>query len=73
MKRLGAVLLVLGALVGCIAGIWVMIGLDAVHLPWIVSIGLVKLILAASLGIMAGGAVLVRLAKKSEGRSRIGA
>jgi hypothetical protein len=70
MKRIGAALLVLGALVGVTAGLWVMIGLETLTLPWLVSVGLVKLIIVASLGIMGAGAVMTRIAKKAEQRSR---
>jgi hypothetical protein len=68
MKRIGTALLILGVLVGITAGVWVMVGLDKVHLPWLVSVGLVKLIIAASFGVMAAGAALVRLAKKADAR-----
>lgn len=66
MKPIGKALLVLGALVGVVAGLWVMIGLDKVQLPWLVSVGLVKLIVVASLGIMGAGAGLMRIARRNE-------
>jgi hypothetical protein len=68
MKPIGTALLILGVLVGVAAGIWVMVGLDKVHLPWVVSVGLVKLIIVASFGIMGAGAVLLRLARKADAR-----
>jgi hypothetical protein len=70
MKRIGAALMILGAIVGVVAGAWVVVGLDRVHLPWLISVGLVKLIVAASFGIMGAGAMLTRIARKAESRAR---
>jgi hypothetical protein len=70
MKRIGAALMFLGVLVGIAAGVWVAMGLDTVHLPWLVSVGLVKLIMVASFGIMGAGAVLTRIARNAETRAR---
>jgi hypothetical protein len=46
------------------------VGLDTVHLPWLVSVGLVKLIMVASFGIMGAGAVLTRIARNAEMHAR---
>jgi hypothetical protein len=64
MRRLGQSLMALGVIVGAAAAVWVAIGLDRVALPWLVSLGLVKLTIVASFGLMAGGAMLVRVARR---------
>jgi hypothetical protein len=66
MKRIGATLMALGGLVGLAAGVWVAIGIDQAELPWVVSVGLVKLIIVAGIGLMAAGAMLTRVAKRAE-------
>ena len=72
MKRLGSVLLVLGALIGVAASLWIAVGLDVAKLPWLISIGLVKLTIGASLGVMGSGAVLTRLANRRDKRLKAG-
>jgi hypothetical protein len=66
MRRFGQFLLGLGATVG--AGIAVAIFLHAglAGAPWLVNVALAKLGLVASCGLMAGGAVSLRLAKRRE-------
>jgi hypothetical protein len=49
-----------------------MTGLHAGGLAWIVGIGLGKLTLIASGGLMAGGATLLRLARRGEDRKVLG-
>ena len=71
MKRIGAALMALGGLVGLAAGVWVAIGLDRAGLPWLVSVGLVKLIIVAGIGLMAAGAVLTRVARRAEDADRL--
>ena len=71
MKGIGTGLLLFGALVGMAAGVWVTIGLDVVRLPWLVSIGLLKLIVVASLGIMGCGAAVIRIARRREQRQPV--
>lgn len=72
MKKLGSALMVLGAFVGVGAGAWILFGPPAVGLHWLVSIGLVKLTLFASAGIMGAGAGLTRLARRADDRNRLG-
>ena len=66
MKRLGAVLMYLGLAVGAAGGIWLAVGLEKVQLPWLVSVGLIKLIVVVSFALMGVGAVLTRRARKRE-------
>jgi hypothetical protein len=66
MKRLGSALMALGVLVGVGAALWVAAGLERIGLPWLVALGLVKLTIVASFGLMAAGAVLVRVARRTE-------
>jgi hypothetical protein len=71
MRQIGSLLLVLGALLGTTVGIGLLLGLHVPGLPWLVAVGLVKLTLVASGGLMAAGAVLQRLAQRSEERERL--
>src|SRR5437870_3983664 len=71
MKRIGAVLMAFGGLVGLTAGVWVAIGIDRGGLPWLVSVGLVKLVVVASLGLMTAGALLARAASRAEKAERL--
>jgi hypothetical protein len=68
MKKLGSLLMLLGALIGVGASVWIAVGLDVAALPWLISVGLVKLTVAASLGVMGAGAVLTRLANRRDKR-----
>lgn len=68
MRRFGSVLLALGLLVGVTGGAGLMLGLHASGLHWVIAIGLAKLTLLASGGLMASGAVLQRLARRDESR-----
>jgi hypothetical protein len=59
MKRVGSVLMDLGAGIGVIAGIGIGGGFHLAF-PWLVNVALGKLTLAASGGVMAAGAVVRR-------------
>jgi hypothetical protein len=56
----------LGAGVGVVVTIAMFAHLGLVGVPWLVNVALAKLGLLASAGLMAGGAVSVRLAKRRE-------
>lgn len=71
MRRVGQVLMILGALVGGAVGLGILLGLSIPGVSWIVAVGLAKLSLLASGGLMAGGAVLQRLANRREGQPRL--
>jgi hypothetical protein len=69
MRRVGLILLSAGALVGIASGVWTFVGPAAGGLSWLVGVGLIKLTFAAGLGLMAGGAVSLRIANRREARA----
>lgn len=69
MRVLGTTLLVLGVLVGCSVGVGMLLGVSVPGVSWLLAVGLAKLTLIASAGLMAAGAMLQRLAKRSEART----
>jgi predicted phage tail protein len=73
MRVIGRALLWLGLLVGVVGGIGLTVGFHFTGIAWFVAIGLAKLTLAASLGLMTGGAVLQRLAQRAEQRKALDA
>ena len=68
MRRFGQVLMAIGALLG--AGVAVAMATDfgLAGAPWLVNVALSKLTLIGAGGLMAGGAMSVRLAKRQEQR-----
>jgi hypothetical protein len=64
--------MIVGALIGVAASLWITVGLDVVPLPWLISVGLVKLTIASSLGVIGAGAALTRLANRREKRLAAG-
>jgi hypothetical protein len=72
MRQVGSVLLALGVLLGVGVAIGLLLGVQLPGVPWLVAVGFVKLALIASGGLMAGGAVLQRLARRAEERERLG-
>jgi hypothetical protein len=71
MRVLGTILIVLGALIGSGVGIGMLLGLSVPGVSWLIALGLVKLTLIAAVGLIAGGAVLQRLATRAEERARL--
>jgi hypothetical protein len=71
MRRLGQALALLGLALGGAVGLGIMFAPDMVGLSWLIAVGLVKLAFASSLGLIAGGAVLQRIANRSEERERL--
>jgi hypothetical protein len=61
----------LGALVGCAVGIGLLLGFSLPGVSWLIAVGMVKLTLIASGGLIAGGAVLQRLARRADQRDRL--
>lgn len=53
--------MLLGAAVGVGVGLSWMAGINLPDIPWIVAVGLVKLTLLASIGLIGAGATLVRI------------
>jgi hypothetical protein len=68
MKAFGNFLLVAGAVVGAAVALAMFAHFGLLGVPWLVNVALAKLGLVASLGLMAGGAVSVRLANRHEQR-----
>jgi hypothetical protein len=66
MRRLGKWLLALGASVGAIVGVAALTHSGLAGVPWLVNVALAKLGLVASAGLMTGGAMSLRLAKRRE-------
>ena len=54
-----------------VAALGVLTSANISGIQWLMAVGLVKLTLAASLGMIAGGAVLQRVARRSEERGRL--
>jgi hypothetical protein len=71
MRRFGQLLMALGAAVGTLVGLAMLGQLTIVGLPWLVNVALVKLGLIGAGGLMAGGAVSVRFARRRE-QQRLG-
>jgi hypothetical protein len=71
MRQVGSFLLVLGLLVGGVTSLGFLLGFSSLGLPWLVTVGLVKLAFLAAGGLMAGGAVMHRLARRTEERARL--
>ena len=63
---MGRVLMIVGVLVGVVTGIGIVAGWNPFHLPWLLSVGFVKLVLLAAVGFLGAGAWLTRLAKRAE-------
>ena len=66
MRRLGTVLMVGGLALGMGVGLAMAAGFTLESLPWIVAVGITKLTLLASAGLMGAGAVCHRLAARDE-------
>ena len=64
MRRFGQLLMVLGTGVGVLVTIAMLVHLGVAGAPWLVNVALAKLGLVAARGLMAGGAVSVRLARR---------
>lgn len=71
MRSLGILLLFLGLVVGVIGGVGLIAGLHVTGWTWLVTIGLAKLTLLASGGLMAGGAILQRLARREDAQRQL--
>ena len=71
MRRLGKALMFVGLLVGGAAVVAVSVPVHIVGIAWLIGVGLIKLTFAASLGLMAGGAVLQRIARRADERQQL--
>ena len=66
MRPLGTVLMTGGLVLGIGVGVAIIAGPQLFALPWMVSVGLAKLTLLASGGLMGAGAICHRLAAREE-------
>jgi hypothetical protein len=71
MRRFGQLLMLLGAGVGLFVGLAIALHLHLTGASWLIDVGLSKLGLIASCGIMAAGAGAVRLANRQAHRERL--
>ncbi|HEY2378069.1 MAG TPA: hypothetical protein VGH98_18990 [Gemmatimonadaceae bacterium] len=68
MRGIGQFLMALGAAIGVLVAVAMVAHLGFAGAPWLVNVALAKLGLIAAGGLMAGGAVSVRLARRHEQR-----
>ena len=68
MRRMGAVLLWAGVVVGALSAVWIWFGPAAGGLPALAGIALIKLTFVAGLALIATGAVALRLANRADAR-----
>jgi len=71
MKLIGNVLFALGIVLGTLIGFGILLGVSVPGVPWLVAVALTKLALLGSLGLIATGGVLHRLARRQEARDRL--
>src|SRR3954469_22224490 len=72
MRRIGQLLMLLGLGVGAAVGVAMLLHVSVPGVSWIVALGLAKLTLASSIGLLAGGAFLQRLSARREDPTRCG-
>jgi hypothetical protein len=66
VRPLGTVLMIGGLVLGVGIGVAIIAGPQFLSLPWMISVGLAKLTLLASGGLMGAGAICHRLAAREE-------
>jgi hypothetical protein len=66
VRPLGTVLMIGGLVLGIGVGVAIIAGPQLFSLPWMISVGLAKLTLLASGGLMGAGAICHRLAAREE-------
>ena len=71
LRRIGSLLLATGVAVGAGVGVAMLVGFRPAGLSWLLAVGLAKLTLAASGGLMAAGAVCLRLDKRDAERKAL--
>jgi hypothetical protein len=71
MRTLGNALMGLGVLVGGGVAVAMLLTIGLPNLSWFVAVGLVKLVLAGSLGLIGAGAFIRRFALRAETRDRL--
>jgi len=68
MRRVGQLLMALGLAVGVLVALAMAAHLGVAGAPWLINVALAKLGLISAGGLMAGGAVTLRLARRHEQR-----
>jgi hypothetical protein len=68
MRRLGQLLMALGAALGFLVGIAIVAHIGAPNASWLVNVALAKLSLVAAGGLMTAGAVVVRIDNRHRAR-----
>ncbi|HEY9228006.1 MAG TPA: hypothetical protein VIP11_15220 [Gemmatimonadaceae bacterium] len=68
---MGRVLLIGGATVGVGIGAALLAGISLVGVPWLVAVGLTKLALLGAAGLIAAGAVCLRLDRRAAERAAL--
>jgi len=64
-------LFALGVVLGTLIGFGILLGVSVPGVPWLVAVALTKLALLGSLGLIATGGVMHRLARRQEERDRL--
>ena len=68
MRLLGQLLMTLGVAVGGAVGLALLFHLSIPGMPWLLAVGLVKLILAGSVGLLGAGAFVQRIGNRHNER-----
>jgi NhaP-type Na+/H+ or K+/H+ antiporter len=68
MRRFGQLLMLLGVAVGGAVGLALLFHFSIPGVPWLLALGLAKLTLAASAGLLGAGAFVQRLANRHDER-----
>jgi hypothetical protein len=66
MRLLGQLLMILGVAVGGAVGLALLFHLSIPGVPWLIAVGLAKLTLAGSAGLLGAGAFVQRLANRHD-------
>ena len=66
MRRFGQLLMLLGLGVGGAVGLAILLHLSIPGVSWLVAVGLAKLTLVSSVGLLGAGAALQRIANRRE-------
>ena len=71
LRAMGSLFIALGACLGILVGLAILTGFSVPGVSWVVAVGITKLALLASGGIMAAGAVFVRLDRRKRERDAL--
>lgn len=71
MKPVGSVLMVAGVSIGIAVGIAILAGVSIPNIPWIIGVGLAKLVILSALCLIGAGAMLHRLGTRAENRNKL--